>query len=478
MFIDRRKELAFLNTLLTRERPGPAQLVLLYGRRRVGKTELLLHWAKNSGIDFTYWAAERESPNMQRNSLFARLLNVPEESAPVHRSWSALWQAVSNLFGNKRHILILDELPYAAEADPSMLSALQHAWDQFFQHSNLVIILCGSHVRVMETLLSRQSPLFGRMTAQWHLEPLPFSSLQEFFPSWNADERVAAYAIVGGIPAYLNWFNAKQSLVENIRNVILAPGGMFLAEPAFLLYDEVRELKNYLAVLKALGAGNHTISEIGERAFLPSTAVNAYLSTLQELRLVERRLPVTIRPGEQNKSRAGRYHLCDPYFRFYFHFLAPFQDNPLMQTDQILDRIQQDLRAFIGATAFEELCRQWAIAEGKAGNLPFTPVAIGSHWSRRVQIDVVALNWDSKRILLGECKWGIDKIDRQIARDLTGEKTRLTLLDLPNMGEGWQVSHVLFGRQGFTDSAISEMKASNGMCINLKELDKVLNRVD
>ena len=145
MFVDRKKELSFLNDLLVRERPGPAQLVLLYGRRRVGKTELLIHWAKNSGVDFTYWAAERESPNMQRNSLFARLLNVPEDSAPVHRSWSALWQAVANHFGDKRHILILDELPYAAEADPAMLSALQHAWDQYFQRSNLVIVLCGSH---------------------------------------------------------------------------------------------------------------------------------------------------------------------------------------------------------------------------------------------------------------------------------------------------------------------------------------------
>ena len=375
-------------------------------------------------------------------------------------------------------IYLLDELPYAAESDAAMLSALQHAWDQFFQHSNLVIILCGSHVRVMETLLSRQSPLFGRMTAQWHLEPLPFSSLQEFFPEWAADERVAAFAIVGGIPAYLNWFNANQSLVENIRNVILSPGGMFLAEPAFLLYDEVHELKNYLAILKAIGNGNHALGEIGKHAFLPSTTVNAYLSTLQELRLVERRLPVTVRIGQQNKSRAGRYHLSDPYFRFYFHFLAPFQDNPLMQTDQILERIQQDLRAFVGATAFEELCRQWAITEGKAGKLGFTPIAVGSHWSRRVQVEVVALNWGSKEILLGECKWGSDRVDRQVARDLTGEKTRLTLLDLPDLGHGWQVYYALFGRQGFTEAARNEIQTLGGVCIDLVDLDKVLSQVD
>lgn len=474
MFVDRHQELAFLSSLLNRQHPGPAQLVLLYGRRRVGKTELLLHWARSSGVDFTYWAAVRESPTMQRNHLFAQLLNVPEESAPAHRSWPALWSAAADLLKDRKHILILDELPYAAEADPAMLSALQHAWDHHFQNSNIIIILCGSHVRVMETLLSRQSPLFGRMTAQWHLEPLPFFSLQEFFPHWNADERVAAYAIVGGIPAYLNWLNPDQSLVENIRQVVLSPGGMFLSEPAFLLYDEVRELKNYLAVLKAIGAGNHTLKEISDHSFLASTGVNAYLSTLQELRLVERRLPVTVRPGERAKSRSGRYHLSDPYFRFYFHFLAPFQDNPLLNADQILERVQKDLRAFVGATSFEELCRQWVIDQGKTGNLPFAPIVVGSHWSKRVQIDVVAINWESREILLGECKWGLDKIDRQIARELIDRKTSLMLLDLPDMGQGWKVHHVLFGRQGFTDAAKTEMKGVSGLCVDLKRIDEVL----
>jgi len=478
MFVDRHQELAFLNSLLNRQHPGPAQLVLLYGRRRVGKTELLLHWALNSGIDFTYWAALRENPTMQRKHLFAQLLNVPEESAPAHRSWPALWDAAADLLGSKKHILILDELPYAAEADPAMLSALQHAWDQHFQNSNLIIILCGSHVRVMETLLSRQSPLFGRMTAQWHLEPLSFSSLQEFFPSWTADERVAAFAIVGGTPAYLKWLNPDYSLVENIRKVILSPGGMFLSEPAFLLYDEVRELKNYMAVLKAIGAGKHALNEISDHSFQASTAVNAYLSTLQELRLVERRLPVTVRPGERGRSRSGRYHLSDPYFRFYFHFLAPFQDNPMLSADQILEQIQKDLRAFVGATSFEELCRQWAISEGKAGNLPFAPIAVGSHWSRRIQVDVVAINWESKEILLGECKWSTDKIDRQVARELIDKKTSLMLLDLPQMGQGWKVHHVLFGRQGFTEAAKTEMKKAGGLCVDLKQIDTVLGKAE
>ena len=305
MFIDRRQELEFLNNLLTRRHPGPAQLALMFGRRRVGKSELLLRWVAQSGLSYTYWEAVKENATQQRSRFLAKIMNVSVASAPVYRSWPELWDAAAPLLEGKRHILILDELPYAADADSTMLSALQYTWDQHFQKSEIVLVLCGSHVRVMETLFTRQSPLFGRMTAQWHLEPLPFSSLAEFFPKWGAEERVAVYAILGGIPAYLNWLDPDLDLISNIRQVMLNPGSMFLAEPAFLLYDEVREPNSYLAILKAIGSGAHTLTEISDRAFIPSTSVNFYLNTLQELRLVERRLPVTQHKDERRVPAVG-----------------------------------------------------------------------------------------------------------------------------------------------------------------------------
>ena len=445
MFVDRKNELAFLNEILTRSHPGPAQLVLLYGRRRVGKSELLLHWAERSGVKFVYWEAAKESATMQRAHLFARLLGVPAGDAPAFQSWVDLWEAAAKVMGNERQIIILDEVPYAADADPAFLSALQIAWDQHFQRSQTVIVLCGSHVRTMQTLMSMQSPLFGRMTGQWHLQPLPFSSLAEFFPKWDADERVAVYAVAGGIPAYLNWLNPESDLENNIRKVILNPGGMFLAEPSFLLYDEVRELNHYLAVLKAIGKGAHTLDEISTQCFLPTTSANAYLATLQELYLVERRLPVTVSPRLRTKSRSGRYHLSDPYFRFYFRFLAPHLDNPPVKPDQVLISVSANLRAFVGATAFEELARQWVIRQAASGQIPFRPEAIGSHWNRKVQVDVVALNWQTHDILLGECKWGTDRVDRQVVRELIKEKTPLLLKDLPEAGAGWKVHYATHG---------------------------------
>ena len=474
MFIDRKNELALLNDLLTRSHPGPAQLVLLYGRRRVGKSELLLHWAEQSGIKVAYWEAIKESATMQRTHLFARLLGVSPGSAPNFRSWVDLWEAATKILGNDRQIIILDELPYAADADPAFLSALQVAWDQFFQRSQAIIVLCGSHVRTMQTLLSMQSPLFGRMTAQWHLQPLPFSALTEFFPSWDVDERVAVYAVAGGIPAYLNWLDPELDLENNIRKVILNPGGMFLAEPQFLLYDEVRELSHYLAILRAVGTGAHTLDEISSQCFLPTTSANAYLATLQELHLVERRLPATVHPRFRAKSRNGRYHLSDPYFRFYFRFLAPHLDNPPVKTDQVLITVRANLRSFAGATAFEDLARQWISRQAEIGRLNFQPEVIGSYWDRKVQVDVVALNWQTHDILLGECKWGTNRVDRQVVRELVEEKTPLVLKDLPEGGAGWNVHYALFGRRGFTPAAKAEMDKFAGFLVDLKTLDSLL----
>lgn len=184
MFYNRLRELAFLEQLQTRSHPGPGQLVLLYGRRRVGKTALLRHWAEQSGLPWVYWMAQREPAALQRRRLTAALLgrNPAALDTPTFESWPDLWDAAARILGERRQIVLLDELPYAAEADSAMLSALQYAWDIHFQQSQVILVLCGSHVRSMETLLTQQSPLFGRMTGQWQLQPLSFGCLPLFFP--------------------------------------------------------------------------------------------------------------------------------------------------------------------------------------------------------------------------------------------------------------------------------------------------------
>jgi AAA+ ATPase superfamily predicted ATPase len=446
-------------------------MVLLYGRRRVGKTFLLRHWAAQTGIPSTYWSAEKELAALQRRKLIATLLNVSVSSAPVFDNWLDVWNSTAEIIGDKKQILILDELPYAAEADPAMLSSLQHVWDHLFKPSKLILVLCGSHMHTMETLLSRQSPLFGRMTGQWHLQPFSFPNLREFFPKWSTEERIAAYSIVGGVPAYLEWLNPKLSLTKNNREVILAPGNMFIAEPAFLLYDEVREPNVYLAVIKAIGKGAHRLNEISNESLVGKSHLSAYLTRLQELNLVERRLPVTIPTSKLRRSRKGRYHLSDPYFRFYFRFLAPYHDTLTFDPDRILAQIEEGLSAFVGQTIFEEISREWGAVQGKKGALPFEPEVIGSHWSASAQVDVTAINWHDKQILLGECKWGKGGVDRQIVRELIDRKTPKVMAEMPDGGANWQIHYAFFSRGGITSAASSMLKEVGGFLVDLEILE-------
>jgi hypothetical protein len=473
MFVDREQELAFLNSLLKQPR-SPAQMVLLYGRRRVGKTVLARRWAEQSGLSTFYWAAERETAPLQRRKLFARILDVPMSQAPTFESWADLWTAFAAQIADRPHILILDEVPHAAEADPAFLSALQHAWDQHFKHSKLILLLSGSHVHTMETLLARGSPLFGRFTGQWHLQPLTFSALHHFLPRWSAEQRVAVYAILGGVPAYLERLRPEASLTDNLREAILSPGSIFVAEPDLLLFDEVREPRVYHAVLQAIGSGAHTLDEIANAALISKTHLSAYLTRLQELRFVERRLPVTVPPGKRASSRMGRYHLADPFLRFYFRFIAPQRDEIGYHVERTLQDIQDQLRAFVGSTAFEALCREWVSRAGQAGQLPLDVQHVGAHWSRQVQVDVVAVNWREKALLLGECKWGTEALSREVVTELVEDKTQRVLKVLPEEGRGWAVHYALFARAGFTAAARTLAQTHKAVLVDLKQLDREL----
>lgn len=471
-FVDRDAERSFLDGILRRNGPTPGELVLLYGRRRIGKSRLLLHWAESCDLPFVYWVADREGATLQRRKLYARVAGLKLHQAPLFDSWAELWDALATLLeGRPPQVLILDELPYAAESDPAMLSSLQNAWDRRLQHLDLVVALCGSQVRTMEALQSRQSPLFGRLTGQWRLGPLPFDALGEFLPSWSMADRVRTWAIVGGVPAYLQWLDARRSLLENLRDVVLAPGSMFVAEPMFLLYDEVRDPRSYLSILRAIGSGSHSLDEVARTCLINKAHLSSYLATLQELGLVERRLPATLTPAARAKSRRGRYHLCDPYFRFYFRFIAPNADLLPFDRRPTLEAIRQGLPGFVGETAFEELARQWVMTAGRAGRLGFVPSQVGAHWSRKVQVDVVAADHATRNLVIGECKWGAAPVEVSAVQKLLEHTGPRLLGELPDGGDGWLPSYVFFARGGFTEGASRALAQVGAEAVDLDGLE-------
>jgi len=467
-FVDRQTEMAELDRLLTT--PG-AQFIPVYGRRRVGKTTLLLHWAQKSQRPYLYWVARRETAEASRHSLARALwawaypdLSNPEP--PRFDSWEILFREMARMIADKQMIVILDEFPYIVESDASFPSHLQAAWDHLFRDKQATFVLAGSHIGMMVDMMEYKAPLHGRFTAQMPVDPLPFAVLREFFPGYDAAERVATYAVLGGIPAYLEHFNPQVTLSDNIRKNLFRRTGMFRSEPDILVSDLVRETRVYESVLRAIATDARTPAEISVVTGIQPQNLPPYLKRLADLRLIERRTPATIPFAQRQTTTRSRYHVRDPYLRFYLRFIEPNQEMIEMGlVDTLWERIAEQLRAFIGATTFEELCREWIVTQAQIRQLPFAPEVVGSHWSADAQIDVIAINWREKAILLGECKWGVDPVGRSVIQELFEKSNKVV------PGSDWQVSYAFFARAGFTAAARQTAEEAGALLVDLQRLD-------
>jgi len=472
-FVGRQRDIDDLNTVLAKD---GAHFILAYGRRRVGKTTLLLNWAKQTGRPVIYWVASRDTPAQVRQGFIQALWAwaYPGENriAPRVDSWEQGFQMAARMIGEQPVILIMDEFSYAAESDPSLPSYLQAAWDHLFKDSNLTLILAGSHIGMMVEQMNYHAPLYGRFTAQLPVQPLPFAALADFLPRYTAAERVAVYAVTGGIPAYLERFDDAQGLGANIQTLFMRRTGMFRSEPFILIGDVIRrETQTYEAVMKALAADKHTPQEIGVMLDVTSSYLSPYLKQLEALHLIERRLPATLPREERRTSRNSRYHLADHYLRFYYRFIAPNLDLVEQElTTYHWQLIGEQFRAFVGLTAFEELCREWTLAQARANRLPFMPEIVGSHWAADAQVDVVALNWRDKAILLGECKWGAEPVGRAVIRELFEKAPKVV------PGEDWRAHYAFFARAGFTDAARAEAETRGATLVDLARLDADLQQ--
>jgi hypothetical protein len=195
--------------------------------------------------------------------------------------------------------------------------------------------------------------------------------------------------------------------------------------------------------------------------------VSVYLDRLQDLRMVERRLPVTLPTSKRSRSHQGRYHLLDHYHRFHFRFIDPNLD--LLEqgrVEQVWDKIEDQFRSFIGATAFEEICREWVWRQADEGRLLFKPENVGSHWGRASQFDVVAINWSAQWLLLGDCKWGLQRIHAEGVREFAEKAKRFVEKEFA----GWQVMLLFFARARFTEAAKAEAQRGGVQLVELEQL--------
>lgn len=471
-FYHREQEIADLNHLTRAE--GPA-LVLVYGRRRVGKTWLLHHWAERSGLSTFYWIAPRTTADNVRTDLVRELWQweSPErevETAPRYDNWNDVFRAMRRVAGDRRMNIILDEFPWAVESDPSLPSRLQSAWDTTFRDSRARLFISGSHISALESLLKSDAPLFGRMTGKLYVPPFQFTEITPFIPRYSPEQRLAVYAAIGGIPDYLRRWNDRANLMENIREIFLSDLSPFRNEADVLVSDVLRrDSPDYEAILAAVARGHHELADISTATLIAKDRTASVLATLVELRLVEKRIRASIPVDRHDKARYARYYLADPFLRFYYRMVEPNRSFLSQQIyEPVLRNFKEQLRPFVAA-AFEELCRTWTLAQGRAGKLPFTPEFVGSDWhGGEVQADVVAVNWREAQVMIGEAKWGAGLVDHSVYTALT-ERAQKVLAHMPNP-KNWTVRLALFARQSFTPAVMAAAKRDNVLLLTFAQM--------
>ncbi len=448
-FISRKQEIETLNSYW--QRPE-ASLLITYGRRRVGKTTLLTHWLKQHSIPHAlYWVAQPSAAADQLRQFSQALYRFANPDGTLlntfsYQSWEQALEQVARLAETKRLTLIIDEFTYLLARTPELAGLFQNVWDHLLKQRNLLLILCGSHLGMMQRhVLAYQAPLYGRASAQLHLQPLPFGSTKAYFPNYDAAERVALYAMFGGIPAYWERIDQSLSISDNIRQQLLSPNNLMQAEPRLLLQDFVREPDNYITLFSAIANGYRTQKEIKRFTGLAQGHISSYLRVLDSANFIKRYVPVTAGP----RSRQSRYHITDPYLRFYYRFLASRQSQIALGVQEpALAEVRRHLLDFIGTHTWEEICREWVLRAGAAGNLPYLANQVGSHWDKTAQIDVVGINRMEKTLIMGECKWSPKQMGVNVLKTLV-DKTNSVV---PTQGN-WRILYLGIARGGWTRAA-------------------------
>lgn len=447
-FVDRELEMETLQNEY--ERDGSA-LVVLYGRRRVGKTTLISEFIKDKKALFFLASEEAEAQN--RNAFREKVAEFIDSdllrSADI-KNWDVLFKSIMDTPSESKPVIVLDEFQYLGKANPAFPSIFQRIWEEILKDKSVMVILCGSLISMMESqTLAYGSPLYGRRTAQIRLKQIPFGYYHEFFPNKSRKELIEMYAVTGGVPKYIELFSESKDIYSAIQKCVLNRSGYLYDEPHFLLQQEVSEVGSYFSIIKAIAAGNSKLSAISSILEIKSTSLTKYLKTLIDLDILEREVPITEENPE--KSKKGLYKIKDNYLRFWFAFVYP--NMSFIESGHsriVMNRIRNSLVKNHIAFVYEDVCKERMWDLNAEGAWPFNFTKIGRYWDSKDEIDIVALDPEGKNLILGECKYWADPVGVSVLRDLEA-KTDSVAWERNNR----KVWYVLFSASGFTD----ELKA-------------------
>jgi AAA+ ATPase superfamily predicted ATPase len=469
-FVDRAAELAWLEEGWN---SGKAEFRIVYGRRRVGKSALLDELARGKR-HVLYQAVEGTTPDQLRDLTAAVLMceDDPVLRAAPLASWDAALAQLAKMATAGPLLVILDEYQYAAEADPTLASRLQRWWSREAAQLPIYLVLCGSYIRFfVNNVLT--GPAYGRNTGSLRLAALSYRDAALFFENWTPDDKIRAFAVVGGVPHYLLQFEPDRSLSWNIENRVLRRGAVLYQDAELLLRDKLREPRMYYSILRAMSDGSTRLSEITARVqgTASKSDLSPYLATLQELGLAE-----YLRPIVGAGVRRGIWVVAEPYLRFWFRFVLSYRNHleHAGNAEHLLrNAINPALDQFVSKPAFEEICRDWVMNRVAAGQWGAAD-RVGAWWGpvleprpgqarhqAEAEVEVVAAA-GSRVVLAGEAKWTRKPVGFSVLNHL-----RSVVRHIPGVDDQTQLA--LFAR-AFEPRLVDAAAAEGIRLVDLAEL--------
>lgn len=445
-FVDREAGLQALEREYARE---GSSFVVVYGRRRVGKTELISRFIRNRRSLYYLATEEPELQNLESfQSVAADFLQSDLLRAARISRWEDVFREIARACGptDERAVIVIDEFQYLGRANPAYPSIFQRIWDTMLKDANVMLVLCGSLISLMrDQVLSEESPLYGRRTAQIRMGQIPFSRYREFLLGRSTRELVERYAVTGGVPKYIELFNDEKDVYSAISANALDRSGFLYDEPNFLLQREVPDVGTYFALIRAVAGGAHRPSEISRSFGIRQTSLGKYLKTLIDLDVLERQVPVT--ESNPDKSKKSLYRIKDNFLQFWFRFVLPnLSYLETGRTAAVEKRIREHFIDGHVAYVYVDVCRErlWGLAD--SGELGFVPERVGRWWSGSDEIDVVGLSASEGRAVWGECKFWKDPVGANVLRALEEKAARI-----PWERDRRTDAFALFSASGFTD---------------------------
>ena len=443
-FIDRQKERETLEREYAR---AGSSLVILYGRRRVGKTTLISEFIKDKKALFYLASEESESQNrVAFQEKTADFLDNDLLRVADIKSWDLLFKQIIDAKLPTKPVIVIDEFQYIGKSNAAFPSIFQRIWEEILKDQPVMVILCGSLISMMESqTLSYSSPLYGRRTAQIRLTQIPFRYYREFFPEKSQRDLIEMYSVTGGVPKYIESFSSCTNIYQAIEDTVLNPNSYLYDEPNFLLQQEVSEIGSYFSIIRSIAAGNHKSSAIASMLEVKATSLSKYLQTLINLDILEREVPITEETPE--KSKKGLYKIKDNYLRFWFAYIYP--NRGFIESGNeayVLDKIKKSFVSGQAAFVYEDVCRErmWELAAN--GTWPFYFSKVGRWWNAQEEIDIAAVDPDGNNLILGECKFWQEPVGISVLRSL---EEKSYSVDWRNQKR--KVWFILFSISGFTD---------------------------